>query len=67
VVRRLQVRECVLAVMREQGHILPQAVLWRVVNEVSDEVVGLGPIEVLLKDSEVAEVRRNGLGGGRVR
>jgi Flp pilus assembly CpaF family ATPase len=27
-----------------------------VVNEVSDEVVGFGPIEFLLKDPEVTEV-----------
>ena len=31
-----------------------------VVNQVSDEVVGLGPIERLLKDPEVSEVMVNG-------
>ena len=58
--RRLRVREEALAVLREQGHILPQSALARVVNEVSDAVVGLGPIEFLLKDPEVTEVMVNG-------
>jgi pilus assembly protein CpaF len=31
-----------------------------VVNKVSDEVFGLGPIEFLLKDPEVTEVMING-------
>ena len=34
--------------------------LARVVNEVSDEVVGLGPIEFLLRDPDVTEVMVNG-------
>ena len=58
--RRLRVREEALAVLREQGHILPRSALARVVNEVSDAVVGLGPIEFLLKDPEVTEVMVNG-------
>ncbi len=31
------------------------------VIEVSDEVVGFGPIEFLLKDPDVTEVRLNGV------
>lgn len=58
--RRLRVREAALSILREQGHILPQSALARVVNEVSDSVVGLGPIEFLLKDPEVTEVMVNG-------
>lgn len=58
--RRLRVREEALAVLREQGHILPQGALAKVVNEVSDAVVGLGPIEFLLKDPDVTEVMVNG-------
>ena len=46
----LRVREEALALMRESGALLPQRDLARVVNEVSDEVVGFGPIEFLLKD-----------------
>jgi len=58
--RRLRVREEALAVLREDGHILPRGALTKVVNEVSDAVVGLGPIEFLLKDPDVTEVMVNG-------
>ena len=58
--RRLRVREQALGLMREQGHILPRESLSKLVNEVSDEVVGLGPIEFLLKDPEVTELMVNG-------
>jgi len=58
--RRLRVREEALAILREDGHILPQRSLARVVNEVSDAVVGLGPIEFLLRDPDVTEVMVNG-------
>jgi pilus assembly protein CpaF len=50
--RRVWVREEALEVLRESGAILPQRELTRMVNEVSDEVVGFGPIEFLLKDPE---------------
>jgi len=56
------VREQALALLRDSGAILPQRELTRVVNEVSDEVVGFGPIEFLLKDPEVTEVMVNGPG-----
>ena len=46
--------------MRESGALLPQRDLARVVNEVSDEVVGFGPIEFLLRDPSVTEVMVNG-------
>ena len=58
--RRLRVREEALAILREERHILPREALSRVVNEVSDRVVGLGPIEPLLRDPEVSEVMVNG-------
>jgi pilus assembly protein CpaF len=58
--RRVRVREEALDVLRSNGVILPQRELARVVNEVSDEVVGFGPIEFLLKDPEVTEVMVNG-------
>jgi pilus assembly protein CpaF len=54
------VREEALTLMRESGALLPQRDLARVVNEVSDEVVGFGPIEFLLKDPDVTEVMVNG-------
>ncbi len=49
-----------LAVLREERAILPAGIVTEVVNQVSDEVVGLGPIERLLKDPEVSEVMVNG-------
>ena len=58
--RRLRVREEALALLRASGAILPQRELVRMVNEVSDEVVGFGPIEFLLKDPDVTEVMVNG-------
>jgi pilus assembly protein CpaF len=58
--RRLRVREAALAVLREEGHILSQGALAKMVNEVSDAVVGMGPIEFLLKDPDVTEVMVNG-------
>ena len=44
----------------EYGAIDSSRDLARVVNEVSDEVVGLGPIEFLLRDPPVTEVMVNG-------
>ena len=60
--RRVRVREEALELLRASGAILPQRELTRMVNEVSDEVVGFGPIEFLLKDPEVTEVMVNGPG-----
>jgi len=58
--RRLRVREEALSLLRGSGAILPQRELTQMVNEVSDEVVGFGPIEFLLKDPSVTEVMVNG-------
>jgi pilus assembly protein CpaF len=58
--RRVRVREEALALLRASGAILPQRELTDVVNEVSDEVVGFGPIEFLLKAPDVTEVMVNG-------
>jgi pilus assembly protein CpaF len=54
------VRQEVLAVLREERAILPVETITDVVNQVSDEVVGLGPLERLLRDPEVSEVMVNG-------
>jgi pilus assembly protein CpaF len=58
--RRLRIREEALAVLRAEGHVLPPRQLAAVVNRVSDEVVGYGPIEHLLRDPDVTEVMVNG-------
>ena len=59
--RRLHVREEALAVLGERGAVLPARELRALVGRVSDEVIGLGPIESLLKDPEVSEVMVNGV------
>jgi pilus assembly protein CpaF len=58
--RRVRVREEALELLRASGAIFPQRDVTRIVNEISDEVVGFGPIEFLLKDPEVTEVMVNG-------
>jgi pilus assembly protein CpaF len=58
--RRVRVGEEALTVLREHRVVLSARDLTRLVNEISDEVVGLGPIESLLKDPEVSEVMVNG-------
>jgi pilus assembly protein CpaF len=58
--RRVAVRGAVLDVLNEQRVILSDGALAAVMNDVSDEVVGFGPIERLLKDPEVSEVMVNG-------
>jgi pilus assembly protein CpaF len=58
--RRLRVREEALRVLAEQRVVLSARDVTRLVNEVSDEVVGFGPIERLLKDPDVTEVMVNG-------
>ncbi len=58
--RRVRVREEALELLRQHGALLPQRELTRIVNEVSDEVVGFGPIEPLLQDRSVTEVMVNG-------
>jgi pilus assembly protein CpaF len=58
--RRVRVREEALSLLRASGAILPQRELTDVVNEVSDEVVGFGPVEFLLKAPDVTEVMVNG-------
>ncbi|MGH2654741.1 MAG: CpaF family protein [Actinomycetota bacterium] len=58
--RRLRVREEALGVLREHRVVMPARELTGLVNEVSDEVVGLGAIEGLLRDPEITEVMVNG-------
>jgi Flp pilus assembly CpaF family ATPase len=53
--RRMRVREEAMRVLGEHRVVLSARAVSRLVNEVSDEFVGLGPIEHLLKDPEVSE------------
>lgn len=58
--RRLAVRATALEVLREHRAILGSASLTELVNHISDDVVGYGPVERLLRDPEVTEVMVNG-------
>jgi pilus assembly protein CpaF len=58
--RRLRVSETAIVVLREHRVVLSSADVSRLVNEVSDDVVGLGPVEFMLKDPDVTEVMVNG-------
>ncbi|MDQ4005028.1 MAG: CpaF family protein [Actinomycetota bacterium] len=58
--RRVRVRDEATRVLREHRVVLAARDLTGIVNQVSDEVVGLGPIEGLLKDPEITEVMVNG-------
>ena len=57
--RRLKLREAVRRVLEEDRIVIPGAELATLVREISDEVVGLGPLEVLLRDPTVTEVMVN--------
>ncbi|HVE75783.1 MAG TPA: CpaF family protein [Actinomycetota bacterium] len=58
--KRLRLREAVRRVLLEDRVVLPGAEIASLVREISDEVVGLGPLEVLLRDPQITEVMING-------
>jgi pilus assembly protein CpaF len=58
--RRLNLRHAVRRVLEEDRVIIPGAEIAKLVREISDEVVGLGPLEALLRDPRVTEVMING-------
>lgn len=58
--RRIRLRDAVRKVLSEDRVILPAEELAALVRQISDEVVGLGPLESLLRDPEVTEVMING-------
>lgn len=58
--RRILLRDAVRKVLAEDRIILPAEELAALVRQISDEVVGLGPLESLLRDPEVTEVMING-------
>lgn len=57
--RRLRLREAVRRVLEEDRIVIPGAELATLVREISDEVVGLGPLEALLRDPSITEVMVN--------
>jgi pilus assembly protein CpaF len=57
--KRLNLREAVRRVLEEDRVIIPGAEMASLVREISDEVVGLGPLEELLRDPRITEVMIN--------
>lgn len=57
--RRLNLRQAVNRLLEEDRVILPGSEMAALVREISDEVVGLGPLEALLRDSQVTEIMIN--------
>lgn len=59
--RRLAaVRTAVARAVREEGVLLPAAVLASLVRELADTLAGLGPVQALLRDPRVTDVLVNG-------
>jgi pilus assembly protein CpaF len=57
--KRLNLREAVRRVLEEDRVIIPGSEMASLVREISDEVVGLGPLEELLRDPRITEVMIN--------
>jgi len=56
------VRSAVARAVREEGVLLPPAVLAALVGELADTLAGLGPVQALLRDPAVTDVLVNGPG-----
>lgn len=57
---RKQVRQAVNELLLEENALLTQAERERLVDEILDETMGLGPLEPLLRDASISEVMVNG-------
>jgi pilus assembly protein CpaF len=53
-------RSAVARAVRQEGLLLPGPVLARLVRDLADELAGLGPVELLLRDPDVTDVMVNG-------
>lgn len=58
--KRVRLREAVQKVLQEDQVMMPGVQMASLVREISDEVVGLGPLESLLRDPRITEVMING-------
>ncbi|MEO7803993.1 MAG: CpaF family protein [Actinomycetota bacterium] len=58
--KRLKLRDAVRNVLQEDRIVITGAQIAALVREISDEVVGLGPLEVLIRDPQITEVMING-------
>ncbi len=57
---RKQIRQAVNELLMEESALLTQAERERLVDEILDETMGLGPLEPLLRDKTISEVMVNG-------
>jgi pilus assembly protein CpaF len=57
---RRQIEEVFSRVIEEEGLALTRAERMRMLEQITDEIIGLGPIEPLLRDETVTEVMVNG-------
>ena len=58
--RRVRVREAVARLLERDGLILSARDAARLVSDIADTIVGLGPLEPLMRDPSVSEVMVNG-------
>lgn len=58
--RRVRVREAVAGLLERDGMILSSRDASRLIRDIADTIVGLGPLEPLLRDPAVTEVMVNG-------
>jgi pilus assembly protein CpaF len=58
--RRVRVREAVARLLQRDGLILSARDAARLVSDIADTIVGLGPLESLMRDPSVTEVMVNG-------
>lgn len=56
---RASVRSAVARAVRDEGLLLPTAQLATTVRDLTDELIGLGPLEALLRDPQVTDVMVN--------
>jgi len=59
-VKRQRLRDAVQRVLEEDRVMIPGAEVAALVREISDDVMGLGPLEALLRDPRITEVMING-------
>jgi len=57
---RRQIEEIFSKVVEEEGLALTRAERMRMLEQITDEIIGLGPLEPLLRDESVTEVMVNG-------
>ncbi|MGH2773284.1 MAG: CpaF family protein [Actinomycetota bacterium] len=58
--KRLRLKQAVTSALEEDRVMLPGGELAALVRDISDEVIGLGPLEALLRDPRISEVMING-------